>query len=992
MRITQGLLLLAFLSFYPIKASLYPDYRSIYFSKIKQSDGLSHNNVECIFKDSDGFVWFGTRNGLCRYDGYKIKIYRSTYGINSISGDRILSINEDINGNLWIGTYGNGLNKFDKIRESFTYYLNNDESGYRINKIAVFKNGDVWVCTNNGLAKYISESDNFKVFRTDNQYPNSLKSNNIYDIIETSLGEIYVATESHFIQKYNPENHEFIEIRYKRAPGLNKNYRKRIIEDMEGVLWIAADVHGLCSYNPKTKTSEIFLQGENQLTTNVLTGDMALDREGNLWISTDGCGINIFNPYTRKFQYIRHNEQNEGSISSDHIYCIYFDDMNTIWVGTFGDGVNFYDPSMYKFNSYYRKPDDLKVFTGKSILSLFQDSKNRLWIGTDGEGLYMLTPDGKLKNFRHWPQHINSVSANAITSINEDSKGNILIGTYSGGLNSFNVEKSIFTRFNEQSQNISKIHSGNVWRIFPDSKDRIWLGLLGNGVDLFDSETKTFTNYGLVSTRPDRVDFPNVMAILEDSDGDIWFGSEGRGIYILDSETDKIYRIETDSVNNITTDGLIKCLYQDRWGSIWIGTEGHGLYKLNKKTNELKHYDIKDGIPTNIVQSIIEDSQENLWIGTSNGLCFFNPKTESFRNFIKEDGLSGNVFNQNAMVRLTDGRFACGTTNGINIFKPENIKFNQNLPRIVFTCIEVLNKEIHPGDTINNKVILTKNINFTKELTLSYKEKVFSLEFAALNYTLPKKCFYKYKLEGFDDKWYFTSSDRRRVSYSNLQPGNYVFRLLASNNDGKWGNNERTLKISILPPFYRTLWFRLLVIIIITSLIYAFYRYRLNIHKNRFLQKQAEQEKKIMALEKEKLESELKKLTFHIINRNRVLIDQKNRLMGLSVKAKESVKVGLQDIISIIDEDLNEDKDWKYIEPQLDKVYNNFVTRLKEKHPDLNVSEIKIAAYVRMNLSTKEISEFMHKTPRAVENDRYRLRKKIGLDSNNSLQNYLINL
>jgi DNA-binding CsgD family transcriptional regulator len=247
-------------------------------------------------------------------------------------------------------------------------------------------------------------------------------------------------------------------------------------------------------------------------------------------------------------------------------------------------------------------------------------------------------------------------------------------------------------------------------------------------------------------------------------------------------------------------------------------------------------------------------------------------------------------------------------------------------------------------------------------------------------------------LEGFDEDWNLTSSGRRMVSYSNLNPGNYTFRVKASNNDGKWGNNEKTLHIKILPPFYITIWFKAILSLFLASLIYLIYSYRLNIHKNQFRQTQIEQERRIMHLEKEQLESELQKLTFHVLNRNRALIDQKNRLIGLSMKAREVVRIGLQDIITKIDEELTDDKDWMHIEPQLDKVYNNFVTRLKEKHPDLTLSEIKIAAYIRMNMSTKEISEFMHKTTRAVENDRYRLRKKIGLDMNDSLQNYLINL
>ncbi len=839
---------------------------------------------------------------------------------------------------------------------------------------------------------YIPETDSFKVYQMRHPGQFSMNSNYIYDIIETSRDEVYIATESENIQRFDRNTEQFYDILYKRVPELSSNYRKRIVEDAYGVLWISANVHGLCSYDPVTGESEIYLQGEGRLTTNILNGDMAVDSEGKIWICTDGGGINILDPLTKHFQYIRKNENRETSLSTDHIYCIYFDELNTIWIGTFGEGVNYYNPDRYKFNTYFIAPNDLDIINGKSVISIFQDSKKRLWAGTDGYGLFRFDPDGNHYHYGHNPYNSNSLSTDVITSLNEDSEGNILIGTYSGGLHSFNPEKNTFIRFNDNPSPQRRPGSINIWQIVPDSKNRIWLGLLGAAVDLYDQKKEIFTNFGPNSALPDKINFENVMSIMEDSDGDIWFGTEGDGIYILDSETDRLLRIAPDTSDVITTKGIIKCMYQDKWENIWIGSEGQGLFRFDKKNYRLINYSTKEGLPNNIVQSIIEDSQGNLWIGTSDGLCIFNPKTEKIQIFIKEDGLSGNEFNQNSLIRLSDGRLAIGSTKGLDIFSPENIQLNQNLPRIIFSKLEILNKEVKAGTILNKRLILKNNINYTESIVLTQREKVFSLEFAALNYVLPEKCQYKYMLQGFDDDWIETGPGYRRASYSNLKPGEYIFHVRASNNDGKWGNNERRLTIRVLPSFYNTWLFRILIIIAILVIIYFIYQYRLNLHKNRFLKTQAEQEKKIIQLEKDKLEMELQKLTFHIINRNRVLIEQKNRLIGLSIKAKESVKTSLEDVISIIDEYLNDDKDWVYIEPQLDKVYNNFVSKLKEKHRELNLSEIKIAAYVRMNLGTKEISEFMHKTPRAVENDRYRLRKKIGLDSNDSLKQYLMNL
>jgi ligand-binding sensor domain-containing protein/DNA-binding CsgD family transcriptional regulator len=967
-------------------------YATLKFQYLTQRNGLSHNNIECIFKDSDGFMWFGTRNGLCRFDGYDIKVFRSSPDRNSLSGDRILAINEDRQGNLWIGTYANGLNKFEKRKGRFIRYGEEKSLGTRINRIKVLSDGSVWICSNYGLAVYIPESDSFKVYHSRPGNPHSLNSSYINDIIETAKGEVYVATDADAIQRFDRVKDEFISVSYKRDPSLNNNYRKRIAEDKQGVLWISANLHGLCSYDPQSGTSDIYTKDRGQLSTDVLNGDMAFDPYGDLWICTDGGGINVLDVKTRKFSYIKNTPGLEDCLSSDHIYTVYFDDHNTVWVGTFNDGINYYDPGHYKFNSYLETPGDLQVFKNKSVISLYQDKKHRIWIGTDGDGLYMFDASGHLHNYRYQPGNNNSVPTNVITSISEDYEGHILIGTYSGGLVLYSPESNVFNRFTLSQGSEPRISSLNVWEILPDSRKRIWLGLLGTGVDLYDPVRKSFINYGPNATRPDRIDFQNVMAIMEDAGGDIWFGTEGRGLFVLDGETSRIYRLANDTAKNVATQGVIKCLYQDRLGFIWIGTEGDGLYRYERKTGDWLHFTEKTGLFNNIVQSILEDGQGNLWLGTSNGLGYFNSSSATSKQFVSEDGLSGNEFNPGVMIQLADGRFMAGTTHGLDVFKPEDIKLNQNLPRIKFTSLEVLNQEVLPGQIVHNRIILDQSITYTRDLTLTNKEKTFSLEFAALNYTLPGKCRYCYKLEGFDESWNYTPSDRRRASYSNLPPGEYTFRVRASNNDGKWGNNDAMISLRILPPWYNTWWFRILIAMVLLSVVYFIYSYRLNIHKDHFRQKQMEQERKIMHLEKDKLESELQKLTFHILNRNRALIEQKNRLLGLSVKAREVVRTGLLDIINKIDEELTDDKDWVHIEPQLDKVYNNFVTRLKEKHPDLTLSEIKIAAYVRMNLSTKEISEFMHKTIRAVENDRYRLRKKIGLETNDSLQHYLSNL
>jgi ligand-binding sensor domain-containing protein/DNA-binding CsgD family transcriptional regulator len=977
----------------PFLKATNPDKYSEYkFSKLTKKDGLPHNHIECIIKDSEGFMWFGTRSGLTRFDGYNFKSYWSTNDSASLSGNRIQCLAEDYNGNLWIGTYNNGLNIYHRKKEKFERVEVSGILNGRINNIKILSDSSIWVCTNAGVIVFKNTLKKHKVFRHDPGNDSSINSDLVHDVIETSNQEIYLATEANYIVKFAPDSETFSEIKYARTPELNVNYRKKIIEDNNGILWITANVHGLCSYNPANGKSEIYTARDG-LSSNVLNGSAGIDSDGNIWICTDGGGISIFNPDTREFSSIQAESDNEWALSSNHIYTVYFDNLGITWLGTFESGVSYYDPQRFKFTPTLLKTGDLLMFKGKSVLSLYQDSKKRIWIGTDGDGLYMINTAGEITEYHHIPNSFNSLSTEVITTISEDPRGNILLGTYSGGFMILNPDTKQITRIYQGDFNLNQLASSSVWHILRDSEERIWLGLLGTGVDLYDSETRTFENYGPPSKYTNKkIDFPNIMTIMETSEGDLWFGTEGKGIFILDKQAEKTLQLPGDNTQNITISGVIKALYEDKWQQVWIGTEGKGLFKYDIRNQSFSNFNVNDGLPSNIIQSITEDINGNLWLGTSDGLAVFNTNTLSIRTYLDSDGLSGNDFNMNALLKLDNGNILAGSSDGLDLIIPENLQSNLILPRIVLTSLKILNREIHPGEEINGRIILEESISNTEEITLTHKEKTISVEFSALHYTLPDKCQYSYKLQGFDDDWVVVNSNNRHANYTNLSAGSYNLLIKASNNDGKWGNNIRQLRINVLPPFYNTLWFKSIVGAFVLLLIVSAYRYRLNAIRNKFLEKQYEQDKRILALENEKLESELQKLTFHVLNRNRELIDQKNRLLGLSMKAKESVRMGLQDIITKFDEELNDDKDWKYIEPQLDKVYNNFVTRLKELHPDLSLSEVKIAAYVRMNLSTKEISEFMHKTTRAIENDRYRLRKKIGIDKNDSLKDYLNSL
>jgi ligand-binding sensor domain-containing protein len=473
---------------------------------------------------------------------------------------------------------------------------------------------------------------------------------------------------------------------------------------------------------------------------------------------------------------------------------------------------------------------DLHIVNNKSVLSIFQDESGRVWIGTDGDGLYCLEKDKDPVVYNHNPSDVNSLSSNVITSIEALPSGDLMVGTYVAGLNFIDGATGLITRFDQKYGDSRSLTQTSIWDILWDSRDNIWLGLLGYGLALYDPVQNTLEDYGPMSEKPNRVDHQNVMTIMEDTDGEIWFGTEGAGIRILDQQTKMMTGISLPVGDESLSHSLIRSFMQDRKGQIWIGTEGEGLFIYNKRSGEIQRITTSEGLPDMIVQGMIEDDIGNVWITTGNGLAMYRTSTGQILNFYRSDGLSASEFNEGAILQMEDGRIIVGSTSGMDVYNPGGIVLNQNLPRVVLTRLEVLNREVKAGDTLNDRVILNKDINYTDKIRITFRDKIITLMFAALNYQQPEKCRFQYQLEGFDNDWIETPSNRRFATYSQLSQGEYVFKVRASNNDGKWGNNIRELTIVVSPPFWKTWWFVTIVVFIITGFIVFLYRTRLAYH------------------------------------------------------------------------------------------------------------------------------------------------------------------
>ncbi len=987
----DSLLVSIFLIFSSLIYSQNFTYKS---NQILIEDGLAHNSIEWVYKDHEGYMWFATSNGLNRFDGTEIKTYQNNpHDTTSLSVNKVNCINEDGSGNLWIGTLGGGLNLFDREKECFKHYTSsrskNGLPNNTINNIKLLHNNELWICTANGLAHFNPKTNDFT-----NYFPKSkgidLSQFYVTDIIQTKKGDIYIATGDHWIYKFNPDSGNFEVIHYVRDKNLMGDYRKFLAEDPEGNIWISAFSHGLIKYNPNTGASKIITPKNSNLNTDLLNGQIIV-KYNKLWIPTDGFGIYEYDLASQKMTSISKDPAKLNSINSNIIYSLCIDNQNIIWAGSFNDGVNYLDPNQIKFTTLTSFDNKDLSFIGTSVPAIFEDSKGRIWIGTDGDGLYQYSSDGHLFHYKNEPNNLNSLSSDRIVSITEDHVGNILLGSFMGGMMIFNVEKNKFTRYLSGNSS-TDIASNHVWDILMDSENRIWVGLLGKGLDLFNPKTQTFTHYGPWTDNYNRINHDNVMSIMEDKDGDLWFGTEGKGVNILDKQTRQMYPSITPSENIKISSNDVKCIYEDSKGIIWIGTVNGGLNRYDKKNQKIEYYSMDNGLPSNIIYSIVEDNDNNIWLGTAYGLSMFNTKTKKFRNYAKDDGLLGFVCNRKALCRLKNGNILVGTTNGLNIFNPDSIHDIKFKPKAFFTSLRIQNEVIEIGDTINGRVVLPKNINYLNRLVISPLDKIFTLEFAAKTFTLPEKCRFKYKLDGFEKTWKTTDAQRRYATYSNLDPGSYTFHIKASNSDGVWSNEETTLQITVLPSFVQSAWFKLILGIIVILIFYVWYRNKMNIKEKQFLNEKEKHQQQIVVLEKEKLESELNNQTFNILSRNRALLKHRRRLNSLVNKVDEKNKATLLEIMDEIDQEVNEVKDWKHIEPRLDKVYNNFMTSLKSKQANLTLTELRIAAYVRMGLSTKEISELLQKTTKAVDNERYRLRKKLDIPLNDSLKKYLLDL
>ncbi len=821
-------------------AQSYSQTGEIQFEKISTESGLSQSSVLCICQDSKGFLWFGTYEGLDRYDGYTFKVYKNNFkNPFSLSNNSIETILEDHFGTLWIGTEG-GLDRFDREKESFNHYKNNPNDSNSlgtdyVRSVYEDRSGTLWVGTlGGGLNKFDRKEEKFIHYKNDPRNPKSLSQNNVLSILEDREGRLWIGTDSG-LNYFDRKKGEFI--RYIHNPNdphsISNNTSWRIFEDHAGNLWIGTWGGGLNRFDPQ-KNQFVHYQNnshdKNSLRHNVIRA-IYEDHNENLWIGTDGGGLDKFITGSKvgdkdHFIHYQNNPQDPTSLSGNAVRSIYEDKLGILWIGTDFNGISKYNPKKNQFDLYRNHPNDANSLCKNTVLAVCEDSGGIIWIGTHGGGLDCL--DRKNNRFTHYvydPKNLHSISNNTIRSIFEDRHKRLWIGT-DYGFNYFNRQEGKFIRYENDLNNTHSISSNTVWSIFEDRRGNLWVGTFGAGLNRFDYEKGEFTRYIHNQNDPQSLSDNFIWTMCEDSSGFLWIGTLLGGLDRFDPEKGTSFHYRPDSRDsNSICDNKIICLLEDHSGIIWLGTS-NGLNKFDCSIGTFHRYSESDGLPSNNIQGMLEDDHGNLWIGTNHGLSKFDPYKLKFKNYFESSGLQNNEFGSDVCCKLKSGEMIFGGMNGFNIFYPDSIRADTSRPSVVITDFQIFNKPVPIGEGIDGRTILRRSISECDEIQLSYKENVFSFEFAGLHYVSPKGNLYAYMMEGFDKEWNYTDANRRFVTYTNLPGGMYTFRVKASNNQGIWNNEGTSIRIIITPPFWRTMWFYGLLLLVIAGIVYWIFQWR----------------------------------------------------------------------------------------------------------------------------------------------------------------------
>ncbi|MFI5138785.1 MAG: two-component regulator propeller domain-containing protein, partial [Sphingobacteriales bacterium] len=596
--------------------------------------------------------------------------------------------------------------------------------------------------------------------------------------------------------------------------------------------------------------------------TNSIGGNNILslneDDEGNLWVGVENTGVSILKKGTDTFYNYEHDDIDRYSLSENSIYTIYRDRLGNIWLGAFSGGVNLFKKSTKNFDCYAHN-SLANSLSNNFVLDLYEDGSHNIWVGTDGGGLNKFSPqNGTFIHFKKDPLNKNSISGNYIVVVNQDYDGDLWVGTWADGISILNAKTHRYNYLKHDPANPNSLGGNNIYAITFTGDKKIWISTFFAGLDEYDKKTNKFNHFQFNADDPQSLGSDMVFSILEDKKKNLWIGTAGGGLELLNRKTNKFTRFQHDENLNSISNNTVQDIFEDHNGNLWLSTFD-GLNLFNPQTRNFKIFGKKDGLPGDIVYAVREDNNNMLWISTNNGLSEYDPQTNKFKNFTAEDGLQGNEYKPHSALKAGNGTLYFGGVNGFNSFIPGQILRPEGFLPLVLTGFQVFSKTLAVAKNPGDSSLLKQDISYTKNMTLSYKQSVFSLEFAALDFASRNRKSYAYILEGFDKEWNYIGN-RNTASYTNVPQGKYTFKLKYQNASGSWSPVTSELQITIIPPFWLTWWFKLLALLFVTGSVYGFFRNRIEQIKAQKLIIEKQVEERTESLAKKTIEeSEMRK-------------------------------------------------------------------------------------------------------------------------------------
>jgi ligand-binding sensor domain-containing protein len=792
------------------------------FQHIGVEDGLSHTWAHAVLKDSRGFLWVGTEDGLNRYDGSAIVVYRARLGdVRSLASSGVRALFEDGQKRLWVGA-GGTLHLYDRRLDRFQRYPLEGglvgAEGLEVRAIRGDRRGQLWVATRRGLFRVDPSTGASTCFRHDPRDDASLSDDRIASLLLDRGGQLWVGTRSGH-NRYDEATGKFVRLFQEadRPAWLKKVNVETMLEDEKGVQWLGTVGSGLVRYLPETGELEQYLPdpgGRNSIGgARILS--LVTDGKGRIYVGPEDAGLDVLEPATGRFVHYRPDPGDPASLGSSSLYQLRFDDQGILWIATFNGGIDYVSPFGQRFGLVTARPGKL---INPHVLALMEDHGGNLWIGTDGGGVARRDRGtGLFTTYRHDPRRTDSLASDAVLALHEDAEHHIWVGMWAAGLDRLDPGTGRF----EHHRNTSSVDDA-VWAIADDGRGKLILGTFDRGAQEFDPRKGRFRQ--MASLYPGLSTIDIVLAAAVDGKGNLWLAEPG-GPQFVDREAGTATR-------HALPLGNPQALLLDSRGNVWIGTDSGGLYCLGADRRLRRRYTVEDGLPSDNIASILEDESGNLWVSTRRGIARIKDGTEApakpeVHRFDLNDGLQGPEFNHGAAFRASTGEMYFGGQRGFNFFFPKNVQTNPHVPPVVLTGLQLFNQPVLVGGP--GSPLATTTITEAEALTLSYRDSVVTFEFAALDFVQPSKNQYKYKLEGFDRDWNKVGG-RRLATYTNLAPGTYTLRVAGSNNDGVWNEDGARLSIRVVPPFWRTWLFQSMVVLGVLGTAFAAHRRRVRRH------------------------------------------------------------------------------------------------------------------------------------------------------------------